>query len=57
MHEAIEYDCGLQPVTNRFLRQKDEKSPRFPMRLGISVWGSMQLLTPFPVDEVIPRFG
>ena len=57
MHEAIEYDCGLQPVTNRFLHQKDEKSPRFPMKLGISVWGSMQLLTPFPIDEVTPRFG
>ena len=48
---------GLKPVSNRFLSNKDEKAPRFP--LGISVNGDTGLISidqPFPVEEVKPRF-
>ena len=48
---------GLKPVSNRFLSNKNENSPKFP--LGISISGETGLISiehPFPVEEVKPRF-
>ena len=48
---------GLQPVSNRFLSNTNEKVPRFP--LGLSINGDTGLISidqPFPVEEVKPRF-
>jgi hypothetical protein len=48
---------GLKPVSNRFLSNKNEKAPRFPLGLSINKdTGLVSIDQPFPVAEVKPRF-
>lgn len=52
-------DLGLQPVSNRFLPIENLQSvPHFPMRLLLNrQTGLITLETPFPVDELKPRYS
>jgi len=53
----LSINFGLKPVSNRFLSNKNEKAPRFP--LGISInddTGLISLSKPFPAEEVKPRY-
>jgi len=48
---------GLKPVSNRFLSNRNEKVPSFPLGLSInSETGLVSIEKPFPVDEIKPRF-
>ena len=49
-------EMGLQPVTNRFQKDAFSSAPFFPMTLTLSPWYSVLLKTPFPVEEIRPRF-
>jgi|SaaInlStandDraft_4_1057021.scaffolds.fasta_scaffold05278_4 hypothetical protein len=51
-------DLGMQPVTNRFLTNSKEKSPKFPLSISVCTdTGVISLDKPFPVKEVKPRFN
>ena len=56
MNKNFVLEMGLQPVTNRFQIDANTSAPSFPMTLSMSPWRSIVLQTPFPVDEVRPRF-
>ena len=51
-------DLGLQPISNRFLTHSSNKSvPHYPMKLMLEKeTGGIRLQTPFPVEEVKPRY-
>jgi len=50
-------DLGLQPVSNRFKKNKYVKSPKFPFKVNISKnTGLISLKEFFPVHEVVPRY-
>jgi len=51
-------DLGLQPISNRFLKHSSNKSvPHYPMKLMLEKdTGGIRLQTPFPVEEVKPRY-
>ena len=51
-------DLGLQPVSNRFISAESEvKPPKFPLKLLIDESsGCIYIDTPFPVEEVKPRY-
>ena len=50
-------DLGLQPISNRFLKKKYEKYPKFPFKVDISEkTGLISLNKPFPVHEIKPRY-
>ena len=56
--KSLLIDLGLQPVSNRFKKKKEDKSPKFSFKLGISkTTGLISLNKPFPVREVQPRFN
>jgi hypothetical protein len=49
-------DLGPQVVTNRFAKSAREPQDRFPMAFGLcDSCGILQLITPFPVEDIIPR--
>jgi hypothetical protein len=56
--EHLLLDLGLHPVSNRFLPvDAERKIPRFPIRLLLNYeMGLIRLETPFPVNEVKPRY-
>ena len=48
---------GNQPISNRFVSNKDDDVPCFPLEFSWNdTLGCMMLDTHFPVDEVRPRF-
>ena len=50
-------DLGLQPVSNRFKKNKYVKCPKFPFKVNISKkTGLISLNKPFPIHEVVPRY-
>ena len=51
-------DLGLQPISNRFLKRSSNQSvPHYPMKLMLQKdTGEIRLETPFPVEEVKPRY-
>ena len=51
-------DLGYQPVSNRFISAESEvKPPKFPLKLLIDEsTGCIYIDTPFPVEEVKPRY-
>jgi hypothetical protein len=56
--DEILLDLGVQPVSNRFIHLDEEESvPYYPMRLLLEKQtGVIRLQTPFPVEEVKPRY-
>ena len=56
-NKSLLFDLGLLPISNRFLKNKFEKSPKFPFKVDISEKnGLISLNKPFPVNEIKPRF-
>ena len=51
-------DIGMQPVTNRFVKQGSlETVPKFPLRLRqCQETGLVHLEQPFPAEELKPRY-
>ncbi|MDO8871615.1 MAG: class I SAM-dependent methyltransferase [Methanoregula sp.] len=50
-------DAGLQPISNRYLYNSKEKEQLYPFVLSqCQTSGLIQLATPFPNHELIPRF-
>jgi hypothetical protein len=50
-------DLGLQPISNRFLRDPDESEVMYPMKIGqCQETGIIQLTSPFPPNELVPQF-
>ena len=59
MNDDVELNIslGLQPVSNRFLASSMETAPCYPMNFSWnSDFGCMVLNTPFPVEEIRPRY-
>lgn len=51
------FDFGLQPVSNRFPTDKNEKVPSFSLQLYIDPdSGLLHLGQPFPLEELKPRY-
>lgn len=63
LHQVSEFvpllDLGMQPVSNRFVDMSgNETAPRFPLKLALNKnSGLIKLITPFPVEEVKPRYS
>ena len=56
-NKSLLFDLGLLPISNRFLKNKFKKSPKFPFKVDISERnGLISLNKPFPVHEIKPRF-
>jgi hypothetical protein len=56
-NKSLLFDLGLLPISNRFLKNKFEKGPKFPFKVDISERnGLISLNKPFPVHEIKPRF-
>ena len=56
-NKSLSFDLGLLPISNRFLKNKFKKSPKFPFKVDISERnGLITLNKPFPLHEVRPRF-
>ena len=56
-NKSLLFDLGLLPISNRFLKNKLKKSPKFPFKVDISERnGLISLNKPFPVHEIKPRF-
>jgi hypothetical protein len=50
-------DAGVHPVSNRYLRNSDEEETLYPFGLSqCRTCGLVQLTTPFPISELIPRY-
>jgi hypothetical protein len=50
-------DLGLQPICNRFKRNRDEKEGLFPMSFGqCEVCAAVQLINNIPAKELIPIY-
>ena len=50
-------DLGLQPVSNRFLKNKSDTCPKFPFKVVISrETGLISLNKTFPIKEIRPRY-
>ena len=56
--DEIILDLGVQPVSNRFINLDEEETvPYYPMILMLEKQtGVVRLQTPFPVEEVKPRY-
>ena len=55
--ENTNINFGLQPISNRFLKNKTDKSPHFLLEVSWNnVIGCPQILNPWPVDEIRPQF-
>jgi hypothetical protein len=51
-------DLGLQPVSNRFLVERQASEDRFPLAVGqCRTCGLVQLIDPWPSAELLPRFA
>lgn len=49
-------DAGTWPISNRYLSRPDEPQERYPYVLGqCQKSGLISLLTPFPVEALVPR--
>jgi len=50
-------DLGMQPISNRYLRNLDEKEKLFSLKLGqCQSTGLIQLINPVPHEELVPRY-
>jgi hypothetical protein len=51
-------DFGRQPISNRFLRDRNEEEELFPLVLGqCAVCSAVQQFTPPPADQLRPRYS
>jgi hypothetical protein len=51
------FDFGRQPVSNRFLTDKSDNVPSFPLQLRVELdTGLIHQGKPFPVEELKPRY-
>jgi len=50
-------DLGMQPISNRYLKNPDDEEELFPLKLGqCRQTGLIQLIDPVPYKELMPRY-
>ena len=54
---TIVLDCGMQPVSSRFVKAEQEREALFPLALGVcETCCLVQLSKKFPQQELIPKY-